>query len=134
MTGPRSLEQLRTLVAGDPPVSYWLTRTVFLRFLGLIYCVAFLSLSHQLLALVGEHGLYPVSLFLERVREHHDTIRAAFETLPSLFWLDHSDAFLQAMSYVGVGLSLVLLAGYANVPLLLCLWALYMSFYHVGQL
>jgi hypothetical protein len=118
----------------DPPVTYWLTRVVFLRFLGLIYFVGFLSISQQFLALVGEKGLYPVGLFLPRVHAHYGTGPEAFRELPTLFWLDHSDGFLQAMSYVGVTMATVLLLGFANVPLMAGLWALYMSFYHVGQL
>ncbi|HSD10865.1 MAG TPA: lipase maturation factor family protein, partial [Candidatus Binatia bacterium] len=37
------------------------------------------------------------------------------------------------LAWVGVGLSVPLLLGYANAILLAVLWALYMSFVHVGQ-
>ena len=36
--------------------------------------------------------------------------------------------------YLGLGLSLLVLFGLANVPILFVLWLLYMSFVHVGQL
>ena len=44
--------------------SYWLTRFVILRLLGLVYAVAFLVAAQQLVPLVGEHGLTPASHFL----------------------------------------------------------------------
>ena len=53
--------------------------------------------------------------------------------MPTLFWLDASDGFLQAMAWLGVVLSLPVLLGFANGVLLAALWALYMSFVHVGQ-
>lgn len=54
--------------------------------------------------------------------------------MPSIFWLDGSDAWLQGFAWLGVALSLVVLAGFADAPLLLALWFLYMSFVHAGQL
>src|SRR2546426_10635105 len=44
------------------PSSYWLTRFVILRLLGLVYFVAFLSLSRQVLPLIGGHGRLPLGL------------------------------------------------------------------------
>ncbi len=46
------------------PHSYWLTRFIILRLLGLVYFVAFLSLAQQILPLIGSQGLLPVELFL----------------------------------------------------------------------
>ncbi|MDP9042904.1 MAG: lipase maturation factor family protein, partial [Bacteroidota bacterium] len=56
-----------------------------------------------------------------------------FIRLPSLFWFNHSDSFLLSMAWVGFLLSCVVVAGFANAPLLAILWFLYMSFVHVGQ-
>lgn len=44
--------------------SYFYTRIVFLRYLGLIYCIAFLVAFHQNEALIGEHGLTPAKSYL----------------------------------------------------------------------
>src|SRR5207249_5149288 len=51
----------------------------------------------------------------------------------SLFWLDASDWLLLRLAWLGVALSAPLLLGFANAILLAVLWALYMSFVHVGQ-
>ena len=113
--------------------SYWLTRFVLLRLLGAVYAVAFLVAINQLLPLVGSHGLLPVGLFLDRVHQALGSRFAAFVRLPSLFWLDHSDATLLAGAWIGFVLSGVVAAGFANAPMLTLLWGLYMSIVHVGQ-
>ena len=116
----------------DPPDSTWqLSRFWFLRFLGLIYTVAFSVLVNQWLPLLGADGLLPVDLFLDRVRQQHGG--GAFWQLPTLFWLDHSDAFMLALAWIGLGLSLLLLLGLANAVQLFALWLLYLSFCNVGQ-
>ena len=121
--------------AREPPSdTYWLTRFLFLRLLGFIYLVAFIALARQVLPLMGTHGLLPADAFLERVREARGGGIAGFLTVPTLFWWGISDRLLQTLAGVGVGLSLLLFLGFANVPLLAALWFLYMSFVHVGQL
>jgi hypothetical protein len=114
--------------------SYRLTRFLFLRFLALIYCIAFLVLAQQLRPLIGADGLLPAHDFLQGIGAAFGDRSAAFRELPTLFWLNDSDAFMVALAYVGVGLSLLVLLGFANAALLAALWFLYLSFYHVGQL
>src|SRR5262249_10225991 len=114
--------------------SYWLTRFVILRLLGFVYFFAFLSLARQVVPLIGHAGLLPAGLFLGRVRENQGSWWSAFERLPTVFWFGISDGALVTLAWLGVGLSLVVLAGFANTLLLLVLWALYLSFVHVGQL
>src|SRR5438105_4687155 len=114
--------------------SYWLTRFVILRLLGFVYAVAFLVAAQQLVPLVGEHGLTPASHFFERIQAHFGSRLAAALQLPSLFWFGISDQALSTFAWVGFGLSLVVLGGYANAILLAVLWAMYMSIIHVGQI
>jgi Lipase maturation factor len=113
--------------------TYWLTRFVILRLLGAVYAVAFLVAVNQIIPLIGSNGLLPVGLFLERVSNGLGSRGAGFLRLPSLFWLDHSDTFLLASAWTGLALSCIVVAGFANAPLLAVLWLLYMSFVHVGQ-
>ncbi len=113
--------------------SYWLTRFFLLRLLGLIYAVAFLVAANQIVPLIGTHGLLPLPLFMERVREVFGSSLGAFLHLPSLFWFFHSDRALVVVAWIGAALSIVVLAGYANAILLAILWFLYMSLVHVGQ-
>jgi Lipase maturation factor len=116
------------------PARYQLTRFVFLRSLGLLYFVAFLTLIRQWRPLLGSDGLLPVGSFLERVRDQLGSLSSAFWRLPSFFWFGSSDAALHAAAWLGLGLALCVALGFANAPLLAALWALYLSFVHVGQI
>lgn len=113
---------------------YRLTRFVILRMVGLVYFVAFLVAAQQVVPLIGHDGLLPADLFLERVAQHFGGRSAAFLQLPTVFLWQHGDAFIQGLMWLGVVLSAVVLAGYANGILLFILWALYLSLIHIGQL
>ncbi len=109
-----------------------LTRFVFLRLLGLVYLVAFLSLANQFRPLLGSNGLLPVGLLLDHLREKHGA-GSAFARIPSIFWISSSDGFMIAMAWTGVALSIAVVAGFANSILMLVVWAVYLSFVNVGQ-
>jgi Lipase maturation factor len=113
--------------------TYWLTRFLILRLLGIVYAVAFLIVINQILPLIGSHGLTPVDTFLRRVIESLGYKSAGFLRLPSIFWWNHSDTALLTGAWVGFLLSCVVTAGFANAPILFILWFLYMSFCNVGQ-
>jgi len=106
---------------------------MILRLLGAIYAIAFLVAIQQVVPLIGEHGLLPVDLFLQRVTEHFGSSAAGFRRLPSLFWFIHGDTALLTIAWIGFLLSCVVLAGFANAIILTVLWILYMSLVHVGQ-
>ena len=115
------------------PRTYWLTRFMILRLLGIIYAVAFLVAINEIIPLIGKDGLTPVSIFFKQVSEALGSNHAGFMRLPSLFWFNHSDTALLTVSWIGLVLSCVVVAGYANAPLLTILWFLYMSIVHAGQ-
>ena len=117
-----------------PPPTYWLTRFVFLRLLGLIYLVAFLIAVQQFRPLAGEHGLLPAPQFLRAVTAAYGAGPDRFFRLPTLFWLGATDAAFAAAAWAGVALASCVVLGLANAPLMAALWVLYMSFVHVGQL
>jgi hypothetical protein len=113
--------------------TYWLTRFLILRLLGAVYAVAFLAAINQIVPLIGANGLLPVGIFLKQVGDTLGSRGAGFMRLPSLFWFAHSDMTLLTVAWIGFGLACVVVAGFANAPLLAVLWFLYMSFVHVGQ-
>jgi hypothetical protein len=113
--------------------TYWLTRFVILRLLGIVYCAAFLSLATQVLPLIGSHGLLPADRFLARVAPRVGSHLDALLTLPTIFWAGISDRALVVGAWTGVALSLVVALGYANALIMASLWTLYLSFIHVGQ-
>lgn len=115
------------------PPTYWLTRFVILRLLGLIYAIAFLVAINQIVPLIGAHGLLPVDVYLKQISAALGSIGAGFVRLPSVFWFGHSDIALLTVAWIGFVLSCIVVAGYTNALLLSVLWFLYMSFVHVGQ-
>jgi hypothetical protein len=115
------------------PTSYWLTRFVILRLLGLVYLVAFWSLANQVLPLIGAHGLLPAASFLTRLETHFGSRLDAFLRVPSLFWLGAGDAALTIGAWIGVALSVLVVLGFADAIVMAALWALYLSFVHIGQ-
>jgi len=109
----------------------WLVRLLFLRGLGAIYLVAFVSALNQFPALLGERGLLPVRDFLAAVR---------FRDAPSLFHWRYSDRLLRSVAWLGIvlsGLTIVGVTDAAPWPLFVAVglltWALYLSIVNVGQ-
>jgi lipase maturation factor len=117
----------------NSPRTYWLTRFVILRLLGVVYAIGFLVAVNQVIPLIGSHGLLPLDIYLKQVSNVLGSPDAGFVRLPSVFWLWHSDTALLTVAWVGLILSLIVVAGYANAPVLGILWFLYMSIVHLGQ-
>lgn len=113
------------------PGTYLVGRWLFLRLLGLVYLIAFVSLWAQVHGLVGSHGILPVADFLDRVREHLGPDR--FWQVPTLLWLGDGDLALDLLCGGGVALSVALMAGVAPIPVLFLLWACYLSLTVGGQ-
>jgi len=116
-----------------PEEQFYLSRFVFLRALGLIYTVAFLSLFNDVLPLLGSNGLLPADLYIERLQQHFGSPWEALLEMPSLFHYQISDGLLKSLSFLGILLSLLVLFGYCNALILLTLWGLYFSFVSIGQ-
>jgi len=116
-----------------PACRYHLARFLILRLLGLVYLVGFSIVLSQGLPLFGSNGLLPVGEFEARLLEQLGSRGEAMARLPSLFWLGHSDAALMAGAWCGAALSLAVLLGATNAAVMTALWALYLSYVHVGQ-
>ncbi|HET7540936.1 MAG TPA: lipase maturation factor family protein [Polyangiaceae bacterium] len=111
-----------------------MVRAALLRGLGLIYASAFLILVRQGPALLGSRGILPVARYLNQFSVVRGSPSAGFWQLPSIFWWRSSDACLHGCAWLGLLGALAMLAGFSNAPLLALLWALYLSFTHVGQI
>jgi len=113
-----------------PPTYFW-ARRWFLRALGLIYLIAFVSLWVQVDGLVGSDGMSPVSRFLPAVRQQVGS--DAYFLLPTLCWFDSSNTFLHFLCGGGVVLSLLLIFGIAPALSLVALFVFYLSLTVAGQ-
>ena len=84
----------------EPP-RYDLVSFLFLRLLGLIYLSAFVSFAVQAQGLIGSHGILPLAEFVNNVAARFGPER--FYLVPMVFWLNDSDAAIQAVCWAGPG-------------------------------
>jgi predicted DCC family thiol-disulfide oxidoreductase YuxK len=111
--------------------TYFLARDLFLRALGAIYFIAFLSLWVQVDGLIGGAGILPVARHLQLAREQLGS--EAFVLFPTLCWFNPSDGFLHFLCGAGAVISVLLMAGLAPVLSLGLLFGLYLSLTIAGQ-
>jgi len=118
------------------PPDYFLTRWIFLRALGVIYLIAFVSLWIQISGLIGHDGILPADQYLSAVTQHCDARGIALDRYyfwPTLCWFSASDGFLHFLCAAGSVLAGLLIIGIAPAPCLALLWLLYLSLVTVGQ-
>ncbi len=111
--------------------TYFAARRLFLRALGIVYLIAFISLWSQVDGLIGANGISPVSQFLAAAKEQIGG-RAHF-ILPTLCWFNSSDAFLHFLCGAGVVTSIVLILGMVPILCLIALFIFYLSLTIAGQ-
>src|SRR3989344_7542811 len=114
-----------------PVETYYLTRLLLQRSLGIIYVVAFVAVLHQFRPLLGEKGLLPVPNFVRRV---------SFAQSPSIFFWWPKDAAFVLFGLIGLVLSMMTVTGVSerfglgvSVGVWGVLWLIYLSYVNVGQ-
>lgn len=112
--------------------TYLLSSWLFLRLLGVIYGVAFVSLAIQIKGLVGRRGILPAAEFLAEEKLVWRAKR--FFLLPTLCWWNDKDSFLRFLCWGGAFLSLLLVLGVAPGPVLVLLWLFYLSLLTVARI
>ncbi len=113
------------------PPTYFAARRLFVRALGLIYLIAFISLWVQVDGLIGANGISPVSQFLPAVERQVGGHAHFF--LPTLCWFNSSDAFLHFLCGAGVAISIGLILGLVPILCLILLFVFYLSLTIAGQ-
>ena len=108
-----------------------LTSWVFLRALGLIYLMAFLSLGPQIVGLVGADGILPAVNYLGVLVRYVGAGR--FWMAPSLFWLFPKDGGLLFLCYGGAALSVLVILDVAPAATLALCWLFYLSISAVAR-
>jgi predicted DCC family thiol-disulfide oxidoreductase YuxK len=115
---------------------HFLVRWTFLRALGLIYLIAFVSLWMQIGGLIGSNGILPVGPYMSGAAHYFDANGVGinrFRLLPTLSWFSTSDSFLHFECAAGTVLSCLLIIGIAPTPCLFLLWLIYLSLATVGR-
>ena len=113
------------------PPRHDLVAFLFLRLLGLIYLAAFVSFGVQAMGLIGSHGILPLTELVDDIGARIGPIR--FYWMPMLFWWNASDVVIEAVCWLGAGLSLLLVFNLLPRLSLLLLYLLYLSLLYGGQ-
>ena len=113
------------------PPRYQVVCQLFLRLLGLIWLLAFASFALQARALIGEHGILPVTEYFARLGDYLGW--QAWWRAPSLFWLSASDSVVLAACLAGCGAGALLVVGRLLKPALALAFVLYLSIVNGGQ-
>jgi hypothetical protein len=113
------------------PAEYSLTRQVFLRSLAIIYLVAFCSLWVQIDGLGGVNGILPIRTLLNEAQSIWGIER--YWHLPTLCWLSSSNWFLHMLCGGGALASILIIAGFGQLPALIVAWVFYLSLCVAGQ-
>lgn len=101
-------------------------RWLYLRGLGLVFCLAFASLLPQLSGLIGPQGLEPAAAWLDWAREQLGSER--FLRLPTLLWLvGTGTGALWGVGLAGLACGALLVANVAPRWALVGAWACYLS-------
>ncbi len=118
------------------PSTYYIASALFLRLLGLVYLIAFVSLWTQIDGLVGDHGILPTADFLAGVKEYFSQQlppSSPIWNLPTLVWIDPHGGFLHVLCAGGTIASICLVLGVLQIPSLIALWLFYLSLVYAGQ-
>ena len=114
----------------EPP-RYDLVSFLFLRLFGLVYLSAFVSFAVQAQGLIGSHGILPVTELVDDLAGRLGPQR--FFLMPMFFWINASDVAIQAVGWIGAGMSLLLVFNLLPRVTLFLLYALYLSLFYAGQ-
>jgi len=117
-----------------PQDSYWLVRNLIIRTLGLLYFNIFLILINQGIPLLGVNGLLPIYKFSQYLKSIKDGNLNAFLVNPSIFQYFSDDITIQIIGWSGLTVSIFLILGFANFPILFILWCFQLSIVNSGQL
>jgi predicted DCC family thiol-disulfide oxidoreductase YuxK len=115
----------------EPP-RFEIISWMFLRLLGCIYLVAFLSFLPQGMHLIGSDGVMPLQSYLGNAMDQLG--QQAIVRLPGLFWLADDDLVINGLCIFGIVLSLSLIAGFLVRTSLVLLYVIYLSLMHGGQI
>ena len=118
------------------PPTYHIASALFLRLLGVVYLIAFVSLWTQIDGLIGDHGILPVKGYLDAAQRDFAAESPPVSpvwNLPTLAWISPHDGSLHVLCAAGTLLSILLILGVLPLPALILLWLDYLSLFHAGQ-
>lgn len=123
----------RTLWGRDVrPPTYAIASAIFLRLLGLVYLIAFVSFGVQSDGLIGPNGILPVGELVPHVREALGA--DAWWRWPSLVLVGEPYATVTLLTWGGAVCSVLILFGVAQPLVLAGAWIAHLSLVTAGQI
>ena len=113
------------------PSTFRRSRWLFLRALGAIFLVAFVSLAVQANGLFGERGIAPAGDYLRAASRQLGT--SAWRWIPSLLWFSSGSGAILGACGAGALFAFFLLLDFAPAISAAACWVLYLSLAAVGQ-
>lgn len=117
--------------AKAPGIPLFVSIRTFLGFVGLVYFGAFMSFGIQAPGLIGSQGILPYGDFLRAV--HEQLGGAGYREVPTLLWLNSSDAALRLVWTGGALAALVAIFTRWQRPALAVCLVLWISLCGAGQ-
>lgn len=111
--------------------NYALSAWVLSKGIAFCFILAFASLLPQLMGLYGKNGILSIRQFMHVLQDQTGPQR--YYELPSLFWINSSDFFLNSVAVVGLFSSLLALLGFCPPVMMAVAWVCYLSFVNSGQ-
>lgn len=131
-------ERLHWLLSGvdEEPPTYYATRWIFLRVMGLVWAIAFGSFWWQAMGLIGSEGLLPADTYMENIgasleMEAHPV--RGFIKYPTLLHFAASDLAIHAICGVGLVAGLLLMVGFLPQLAALACWLAYLSLFQAAR-
>jgi hypothetical protein len=111
--------------------SYAYSAWALSRGIALCFVIAFASLLPQMMGLYGKNGILSIHQFMRVIKNKTGPQR--YYELPTLFWLNSSDLFLNAVAGTGLLAALLATLGFSTPVMMVVTWACYLSFVNSGQ-
>jgi hypothetical protein len=109
------------------------TRALFVRGVGLVYAVAFVSVWRQAHGLIGPEGILPAGEYLASAARVLGSAEAVWR-LPTWLWLGAGDPALHLLCAGGTVAALLAVVGVAPAVTLAAAWSCYLSVVSAGQI
>jgi lipase maturation factor 1 len=107
-------------------------RWIFVRAVGAIYFSAFFSLAYQIRGLIGPTGIMPAQSYLHAVNQQLGSWQRIWYA-PTVLWYSSGTAMLEALCWIGMLASLLVVTDLWPRGMLLLCFVLFLSFVAAAQ-
>lgn len=120
--------RLREFAGAEGDATYFWTRWIVLRAVGVVFLFVFAGIIAQAQAILAPNGIAQLGEFLAQARISFPSPIEAFIRVPSLFWIDTSPAMITTLAWAGMASAIaVVLNLWPRLALFGC-WIFFLSF------